>query len=432
MVTSQVPAIRFEHVSKYYRLGVAQGSLRDLFASVVRRRSRGDSSATAEDLWALQDVSFEVAPGQILGLVGANGAGKSTILKLLSRITRPTRGNLAVAGRVSALIELGAGFHPDLTGRENAFLSGAILGLTRREIDERLASIIDFSELGQFIDTPVKRYSSGMYVRLGFAVAVHVDPDVLLIDEVLAVGDVKFRDKCMRQIDAFRRQGKTMVVVSHDRSMLERLCDRAIYLAQGQVVEEGPIDRVMDRYYRQLHLGEPVDGSWQGTAHEVDDARPVVVTAVRLFDADGRPRDSFVTGEPLVVQICFRANRPVEEPVVYCDLCYNDQLLNGNNTSRFELATGAYTTGDTGKVEITYSALNLLAGEYHLRVGITKDVFTQMKYHVVDYAAVFAVSSGIREGAGLVHLPQQWHVRSTGHHEKALADAGEVLTGWRQ
>ncbi|HUX87569.1 MAG TPA: ABC transporter ATP-binding protein [Chloroflexota bacterium] len=424
--------IVFQHVSKKYRRNMNRGSLRDSLANLVSRSLQREPAgpSVAAEFWALRDVSFDVRQGEVLGLVGANGAGKSTILKLLAKVTAPTSGQVAVNGRVSALIELGAGFHPDLTGRENIFLNGAILGLTRREVAERFDSIVEFSELAEFIDTPVKWYSSGMYVRLGFAVAVHVDPEVMLIDEVLAVGDVRFRDKCMKKVDEFRRQGKTMVVVSHDRHMLERLCTRALLMEHGQLVAEGPVGEVMDRYYQERVYSNVVIGdvdNVQSSNVKRQYAQPVEITDVSVSDAVGQERPVFVSGEPVVVRIHFRVNSKVVDPVFFCDLCRDEQLMNGNNTSRFDLATGQFQPGDTGVVEICYDELNLLEGQYFIRVGITQDIFTQIKYHVIDKAVVFDVSSTIQQGIGVLQLPQRWAVHRNGA-AVAANNVGEPAT----
>ncbi|HLH74993.1 MAG TPA: ABC transporter ATP-binding protein [Chloroflexota bacterium] len=424
--------IVFQNVSKKYRRNMARGSLRDSLANLIARGLRRDPVAPpgASEFWALRDVSFEVRQGEVLGLVGANGAGKSTILKLLSKVTIPTSGQISVNGRVSALIELGAGFHPDLTGRENIYLNGAILGLTRRQIAERFESIVEFSELAEFIDTPVKWYSSGMYVRLGFAVAVHVDPEVMLVDEVLAVGDVRFRDKCMKKIDEFRRQGKTMVVVSHDRHMLERLCTRALLIDHGQLRAEGAVEEVMDRYFQDSYRADPILASIKGTEQgnvKRHYTRPIEITGVSVTDASGQQRPVFISGESVVVRIAFRANSFVSDPVFLCDILRDDQLMNGNNTSRFDLATGQFQPGDTGVVEVCYEELNLLAGQYYVHVGITQDIFTQIKYHVVDKAAVFDVTSTIQQGIGFLQLPQRWTIhRNTPQAERDGAGEGAV------
>ncbi|RLG42989.1 MAG: ABC transporter ATP-binding protein, partial [Thermoproteota archaeon] len=250
-------AIRFENVSKRYKLGVrGGGSLREAASDLFRRMlgRKGDNPADdSKYIWALKDVSFEVEEGEALGIIGPNGAGKTTILKLLSGITKPTRGRIWLKGRVSSLIELGAGFHQDLTGRENIYLNGTILGLKRKEIDEKFRSIVEFSELEKFIDTPIKRYSSGMYVRLGFAVAVHVDPEILLVDEVLAVGDMAFQRKCLNRMrEMLRKESTTVVFVSHNLSAVQGLCDRVIWLDKGSIVEEGEPKRVISKYIERM------------------------------------------------------------------------------------------------------------------------------------------------------------------------------------
>src|SRR5438067_3580385 len=225
--------LRLEHVSKRYRIR------RESEAGAARNplvRKLQSLRKPTEEFWAVRDVSFEVERGEALGIIGHNGAGKSTILKLLSSITAPTSGEITINGRLSALIEVGSGFHPELTGRENIYLNGAILGMTRRQIAKRLDSIVDFAGVRQFLDTPVKRYSSGMYVRLGFSIAAHLDPDILLLDEVLAVGDAAFQEKCLKRISEMKEAGTTIVFISHNLGAVERLCDRVILLQRGQIV----------------------------------------------------------------------------------------------------------------------------------------------------------------------------------------------------
>jgi lipopolysaccharide transport system ATP-binding protein len=245
----------FDRVSKRYRLGLSRTSLPSLVSAWVRRALGRTSRAAAgrDELWALRDVSFDLDRGQSLALVGPNGAGKSTILKLLANITQPTEGRVRVDGRLSALIELGAGFHPDLTGRDNAFLNGTILGLSRKEIQQRFDEIVDFSGLERFIDTPVKRYSSGMVVRLGFAVAACIEPEVLLVDEVLAVGDAAFSQKCLARIESLIRKGTTIVFVSHNLYLVKSVCRQALYIRNGCVQLTGETNDVIRVYERDLH-----------------------------------------------------------------------------------------------------------------------------------------------------------------------------------
>jgi ABC-type polysaccharide/polyol phosphate transport system ATPase subunit len=419
--------VGFENVSKRYRLGQGRGSLRDALAQAVARLARRRIDEQANALWALKDLSFEVERGQTLGLVGVNGAGKSTVLKILSGVTRPTSGRVRIEGRVGALIEVGAGFHPDLTGRENIYLNGAILGLSRRAIDAKLESIIDFAELSAFIDTPVKRYSSGMYVRLGFSVAVHIDPDILLIDEVLAVGDYAFREKCVQKINDFRQDGRTLIVVSHDRHMLEKLCDRALLLHKGRLITEGEVRPVLDEYYtgkyreaeRELPAG--VVGPAAGDA-----GRPIEITRVQVADLNGAPRERFLTGEPCKIVVDFVCHQAVSEPVFYCDIHHEFTWVIGTNNGRTG-ASASFAAGEYGHVEMVIDSLNVLSGAYHLDVGAVSDYFAWRPYHIIYRAAEFEVTASLEQGAGLVHLPHTWRfVKPSGNGREPQPATTEV------
>jgi lipopolysaccharide transport system ATP-binding protein len=240
-------ALRFENVSKEFHLSKLRvRSLQEIFVNMLDREAR-----RRHEFWALQDVSFEVKRGETLAVLGVNGSGKSTILKLISRIIEPTRGIITVGGRMSALLELGAGFHPDLTGRENIYLNGSILGFSRPEMRQRLDSIIDFADIGEFIDVPIRNYSSGMQMRLGFSVAVHVDPEIILVDEVLAVGDYSFQQKCLQRIGRMQQEGVAILFVSHDFQAVERLCSRAVWLEQGRVQADGAASEVLSQMRRR-------------------------------------------------------------------------------------------------------------------------------------------------------------------------------------
>lgn len=290
-------AIRFDHVSKRYDLGLTRTSLPSALARVAKRTlGRAHENATREKyIWAVNDVSFELPRGQSMALVGANGAGKSTILKLLANVTKPTSGRIAVSGQLSALIEIGTGFHPDLTGRENISLNGTILGLSRKEIGRRFDEIVDFAELDQFIDTPVKRYSSGMTVRLGFAVASCINPEILLVDEVLAVGDASFREKCMARIRSLVDLGTTIIFVSHNLYLAQAVCSTAIYLQKGHMRHRGPIQDVINKYEKDLH--QERIRKLEGTHQELlDDLGDIEITKIEVrseeeFEADMIPSD---------------------------------------------------------------------------------------------------------------------------------------------
>lgn len=404
--------VEFDNVRKAYRFH-GRGSLRDVIPEVLGRVVGRDGRGGKDLLWALDGVSFEVEKGETLGLIGPNGAGKTTILKLLARVTRPTSGHIAVRGRISALIELGAGFHPDLTGRENVYLNAAILGLRRKEIEEKFDSIVEFAGLGRFIDMPVKRYSSGMYVRLGFSVAAHVDPDVLLIDEVLAVGDYMFKDRCVQRIKRFREAGKTMVIVSHNKEMIQKLCNKAVLLHKGRVIYQGDTQKALDLYHTDF-AGEMLRAE-RGGARGTGSDREMEIIRVELLDDNGELRNSFVTAEPMIIRIHFRANAAVADPVFYSRVCRGYEELHGTNTSRFDIH-GEFAPGDVGVAEVRYDSVNILNGTYSINVGIKRDHFSPVTYDQRDRAAEFAVGSSFDQGAQIVYLPHTWRVTGCADH----------------
>ncbi len=309
------PAIRVEGISKRYAIGGPRLPYRTLRESLVEA-GKGAGRLLAgrlprrgpEEFWALRDVTFDVAPGEVIGLIGRNGAGKSTLLKILSRITEPTAGRVVLCGRVASLLEVGTGFHPELTGRENILLSGTILGMRRAEIARKFDAIVAFAEVESFIETPVKRYSSGMSLRLAFAVAAHLEPEILLVDEVLAVGDVTFQKKCLGKMDEVAREGRTVIFVSHNMPAVERLCGRGVLLEQGRVAALGPMPQVIAGYLQSgmRGLGERV---WESpSAAPGDDV--VRLKAVRAIGADGIVGDTFKITEPLQVDLEFWVMKP--------------------------------------------------------------------------------------------------------------------------
>lgn len=293
-------AIQVEEVGKRYRIGAhasAYVTLREALAARFAARATERS-----ETWALRDVSFEVRNGEAVGVIGANGAGKSTLLRILSRITQPTTGVSRTRGRVGSLLEVGTGFHPELTGRENVYLNGAILGMRRREITRRFDEIVEFSGVERFLDTPLKRYSSGMYLRLAFAVAAHLEPEILLVDEVLAVGDVQFREKCLGKMTELGREGRTVLFVSHDLGAITRLCDRAVWLAAGRVVEDGPSAAVVESY---LHAALP------GAAAKTFEPEPGRRASLLSADVRGPDGSAPKRGEPLTLLVSFRIQERV-------------------------------------------------------------------------------------------------------------------------
>ena len=400
--------IEFEHVSKAYRRQRGRNSLRDALAQLLGQVAGRNEQHDENLFWALDNVSFEVNEGETLGLIGPNGAGKTTTLKLISRVAKPTGGRIAVHGQLSALIELGAGFHPDLTGRENIYLNASILGLMKHEIDAKFDEIVEFSELAEFIDVPVKRYSSGMYVRLGFSVAAHVDPDVLLIDEVLAVGDYMFQDKCVQRINAFREAGKTMIVVSHNKETIQKLCTRVILLHKGRMVFQGDAQEGLDLYHTGF-AGEALRSEGRTSGKDLPD-REMVITDVILLGQDGQPRNSFLTTESMTVQIHFRANAPMDNPVFYSRIREGHKILHGTTTARFDIK-GHFEPGDEGIAEAHYESLNLLNGTYNINVGIKRDHFSPLKVDQIDGAVSLVVGSRFEQGGALVYLPHRWVLR---------------------
>ena len=300
-------AIVGEGVSKNYRIGeyrAGYATLRDTIVDVAKRGFHRELEAHFDEIWALDDVSFEIEEGEVVGFIGRNGAGKSTLLKILTRITPPTRGTATIRGRVGSILEVGTGFHPELTGRENIYLNGAILGMKRREIRAKYDEIVEFSGVEKFIDTPVKRYSSGMYVRLAFAVAAHLEPEVLLIDEVLAVGDHEFQQRCMGRIEDISESGRTVVFVSHDMQSIARLCDRAYWLDAGRVVAEGPSEGIVAQYL-QSAAGTAI--AWQNPrfGQPLRAGEVVKLEALRVVDQHGENAGTFDVREPVGIEFRF-------------------------------------------------------------------------------------------------------------------------------
>ena len=305
-------AVRVEHLHKRYRLGATHaqdGSLAGAMARALRSLvgRRPASSLVNDAIWALRDVSFEIKKGEVFGVIGTNGSGKSTLLKILSRVTEPTRGRAVINGRFCGLLEVGTGFHPELTGRDNVYMSGAILGMKRQEIARKFDEIVAFAEVEQFIDTPVKHYSSGMYVRLGFSVLAHMDPDILIVDEVLAVGDVRFQKKCMGKMEDVGQHGRTVILVSHDMPAITRMCKQAILLNKGEIVHEGAAHDVVNHYLHAGHIKsfqEWPDPS-QAPGNEV-----VRMRAVRVQTESGVVMDRFDIRKPIDVEVEFDVIKP--------------------------------------------------------------------------------------------------------------------------
>lgn len=358
--------VEFDQISKRYRLGTL-GTLRGTVSALLEKNGGPDSARRI--LWALRDVSFRVEPGESLGLIGPNGSGKTTTLRLLSNITRPTRGKIAVHGRTASLIELGAGFHPELTGLENVYLNGAILGLKRREIKHRLDEIIAFSGLERFIDTPVKRYSSGMYVRLGFAIAAHVEADVLLVDEVLAVGDSEFRQKCMERMEELRRSGTTLVFVSHNMYQVRRLCARALLLVKGEPLFLGDTNEAISAYEKMIHAPDEQIDSTPGIPGAADVPGTIIISDITLQDRAGQPVTRLKHNQDLIVQINYRTYRPIANPVIRMRLMRSDNTVCAMTASAYQPDLD-WTLAGEGTITLQFEPVQLAAGRYLIDLRI--------------------------------------------------------------
>jgi ABC-type polysaccharide/polyol phosphate transport system ATPase subunit len=353
-------ALRMEHVYKKFRKGETYNSLRDLLPAITGKMFRGQelNAQDEREFWALQDISFEVKHGEALGLIGRNGAGKSTALKILSRIMKPTKGRMIVNGRLSALIEVSAGFHPDLTGRENIFLHGTILGMTKREIQSKLDQIIAFSGIEEFIDTPVKRYSSGMFARLGFSVAAHVDPEVLVIDEVLSVGDNLFQQRCMERIHTIIEAGTTVLFVSHNLKSVAEICQRTLLLEHGKMVTLDKTDAAIRKY-----LGD------EPTSQTSQENKSVYVSRVAVRDRAGE-QSTFESGQTAWVDVDVTAREAVEKLALTIWFSDETQYL-VFHTSTERLGSAPFSLQPGGTYRCTFElSLNFAHGTFRLFTDI--------------------------------------------------------------
>jgi len=448
------PVIELEDVTKIYRRYSGR-QFATLKSALLQRSILRDLSPT-ETFPALQNVSFTVTQGKTYGVIGRNGSGKSTALKLVAGITKPTSGTVTVRGRVSALIELGAGFHPEISGRENVFINGIMLGLSKREIAQRFDEIVEFAELEKFIDAPVKTYSSGMYMRLGFAVAIHVDPDLLLVDEVLAVGDEAFTHKCLDKFAEFRRRGKTILLVTHSLGVVERFCDEALWLDHGKAIAHGDPKRVVDAYLTAVEEGEdellatttaravaaastaipeppaPTSGESAAPAPPAPDgsateqpgqpdqpdeiqnmflasegrwgSREVEIAQVTLLDRHGEPSFVFHTGDPMAITLKVRAAEPVDDFVFGISLFNADGVCcYGTNTYIEEMTPQRLA----GEVDVTFdvAALDLVEGTYKLDVAVHKRDGYPYDYHRLLYT--FRVKSRTHD-VGIYRPTHRW------------------------
>lgn len=406
--------ITVDKLSKQYEIGGAKRTttLRESLTSLLtleslRKRSR------KETIWALRDVSFSIESGESVGIIGRNGAGKSTLLKILSRITSPTSGSMRVRGRVASLLEVGVGFHNELTGRENIYLNGSILGMQKREVDRRFDAIVDFAGVEQFLDTQVKHYSSGMRLRLGFAVAAHLEPDILVVDEVLAVGDTSFQKKCLDAMEGLQSSGRTVLFVSHNMAAVENLCSRGIWIDGGQVRMDGPAKSVISSYMA-AYAGETGGGTDLSDADSRSGDGAIRLTRLEYLASDGTPCALTRCGEALTIRLHYRARHSVVSPSV------GFQLLTGLGTlvtETYNLLHGTVidkVEPGTGYIDVHIASLNLLPARYHLSLWVTDhgggqvhdgDVRTVLE---VEPAAIYASGRLPEARQGLVFFPQTW------------------------
>ncbi|HEY3738149.1 MAG TPA: ABC transporter ATP-binding protein [Jatrophihabitans sp.] len=389
-------AIVVDNVSKRFRMYHERNQ--SIKAAILRR-----GRAKYDEFWALRDVSFEIPKGSTFGLIGENGSGKSTMLKCIARILRPNEGSIRSVGSLAALLELGSGFHPELSGRENVYLNGSILGMSKSQIDDKFDAIVDFSGIGEFIDQPVKNYSSGMYVRLGFSVAINVDPDILLVDEVLAVGDANFQDKCMEKFASFRKQGKTIVLVSHAMGSLRTLCDEAAWLDHGKLQRVGAAADIVDDYidtgHAELETTETGATRWGS-----GEAR---ITSVHLLTPDNVPVVRARTGDQVTLRINFETSEPVENPIFGFAIESREGVyVWGHNT----LDSGFLPEriNGVGKVDLDIPKLMLQPGPFTLLASIVDRTLTHT-YDFVRDALSFEVDLGApRESGGFIALGGEW------------------------
>lgn len=403
--------IEVVRVSKKFRKYMSKeiSTMKDLFVRGIFRKNTFET----ETFWALRDISFTVERGKMVGIIGSNGSGKSTLLKLLAGIMRPTSGNIITNGRVSALIELGAGFHPDLSGRENIFINGIILGLSKKEIKDRFDDIVRFAGIEDFIDSPVKTYSSGMYMRLGFAIAINVDPDILLIDEILAVGDEEFQHKCLNKINEFKRREKTLVFVSHDLGSVERLCDEVVWIENGVLMASGNSRMVIDKYTEYVSSFEE-KSAFDNHQRALEEAkkegpnrwgtREVEITGIKLTDGNNNERYLFEDGESIEIVISYKANKKIEDPVFGVGIFKDDGVcVYGTNTAIDGLSIG--TIEGKGDVIFSIDKGNLVEGSYLLDVAIHK-----RDGHPYDYQSrlySFIIRSKVKD-IGIYRPEHKW------------------------
>ena len=406
--------IEFNNVWKKFRRGERLNSLRDALPSLFRKTLciGNGKGLQREEFWALENVNFRIQKGEVVGIIGPNGAGKSTILKLLSRIFDPTRGKIEISGRIGALIEITAGFHPELTGRENVYLNGTILGMTKREINSKFEQIVDFSGIAEFIDTPVKRYSSGMYSRLGFSVAAHMDPDILLVDEVLSVGDIAFQSKCTQKMRELLESNTTIILVSHNLTLVQNLCKRVILLQKGAIIKEGITDEVISYYQNIVNKMEEEELTKQIASDsykvKINQDVPVDILNISLYDGRRNLREHFKIGESISINVEFESKEKINNPVFSLDIIRPDSVLCcASNTKENGLFIDSIK--GRGLININLGKINLAPGIYSLKVSIWDR--EMIHPYIIGKKDIFKIESKGSISNNAVFLPEvEWKI----------------------
>lgn len=412
-----IPAIHIENLWKQYRLGaINHGTLtRDIQSWWARKRGKEDPNSKVqanrkhiegETLWALQDINLDIAQGELIGIIGKNGAGKSTLLKILSKITTPTRGFIGINGHLASLLEVGTGFHPELTGKENIYLNGAIMGLDRAEVRKRYDAIAEFSEIADFLDTPVKRYSSGMYVRLGFAVAAHLDPDILIVDEVLAVGDIDFQKKCLGKLQNVAGEGRTVLFVSHNMESITQLCNRGILLEKGSIVADGPIDEIVSKYQRKTS-NSVAERLWED-APKAPGNDIVHLVGVRAQNRHGEVSNVFSVRDSVRLEMDIKVKKPGH--ILNCMFIVSDDkgrvLFVTGDFQNPDLQDAVRSTG-THRSWCTIPADFLNSGQIHIRAMVRTNRYV-LHFKLEDALILSIVDSDDMNGAR-GNLKGQWY-----------------------
>ena len=388
-------AVSIESVSKSFRIYTERNQ--SLKAAVLRKRR-----SSYEEFWALRDVSLEIPEGKTFGLMGHNGSGKSTLLKCIARILEPNQGRITSRGTMAAMLELGSGFHPELSGRENVYLNGSILGMSRRELDAKFDDIAEFAGVGAFIDQPVKNYSSGMYVRLGFSVAIHVQPDILLVDEILAVGDMQFQERCREKFAEFKNEGRTVIVVSHGLGEMRTFCDEAAWLDHGKVVEVGPAAGIVDRYVEAGHQARPVEGG--GVRHGTGE---IQVEQIEILDRAGADIRQARTGDPVTIRLHWRSDTGIDRPVFAVSLT----SLDGVHVWSHHTWDADYLPSrlrGNGTIDLHLGKLRLQPGTFDLNTSVVDETLGHSYDQWIRAVRLDVLQGSPRESGGFVVMDSTW------------------------